>query len=114
MLYHMRLKSEHFKLVQTGKKIVECRLYDDKRKQLHVGDHIEFTDAKTDGKKVMTRVMALHQFPNFIELLDHFPISSFGGKNKDELLSELRDIYSEEDEKKFGVLGIEIECYNEA
>jgi ASC-1-like (ASCH) protein len=43
----MKLSEPYYNLVKTNKKIVEIRVYDDKRKQLSVGDKILFT--KTDG-----------------------------------------------------------------
>lgn len=108
MIYKMRLATEYFEKIKSGTKIIECRLYDEKRKELQIGDTIEFSDAHNEQNKMASKIIALHQFPSFYELLDHFPIASFGGENKEQFLSVLKKFYSDEDEKKYGVIGIEI------
>jgi len=45
--HKMKLSEPYYNLVKTNKKTVEIRVYDEKRKQLSVGDKILFT--KTDG-----------------------------------------------------------------
>jgi ASC-1-like (ASCH) protein len=69
---------------------------------------IKFSDAQNEQNGITSEVTALHPFPSFSELLDHFPIASFGGESKEQFLSALKKFYSDEDEKKYGVVGIEI------
>jgi ASC-1-like (ASCH) protein len=104
----MKLATEYFEKIKNGTKIIECRLLDEKRKELNVGDIIEFSDTQNENQKISTEIIALHQFPSFSQLLDHFPIQLFGGNSKDEMLAALKKFYSDEDEKKYGVVGIEI------
>ena len=40
--YNMTLKQPYFDLIKAGKKTVELRLYDEKRRQIKVGDEITF------------------------------------------------------------------------
>ena len=108
MTYQMQLATEYFEKIKNGTKTIECRLYDEKREKMRVGDTIEFSDTKNERHKILSEITALHQFPSFSELLDHFPITSFGGENKGQFLSALKQFYSDEDEKKYGVVGIEI------
>jgi ASC-1-like (ASCH) protein len=108
MTHSMRLATEYFEKIKGGTKTIECRLYDEKRKELKVGDVIEFSDTQNEPDKIMSEIIALHPFPSFSELLDHFPIASFGGESKEQFLSALKKFYSDEDEKKYGVVGIEI------
>ena len=108
MTYQMRLATEYFEKIKNGTKTIECRLYDEKRKELKVGDTIEFSDAQNDQHKIISEIIALHPFPSFSDLLDHFPIASLGGESNDEMLTALKKFYSDEDEKKYGVVGIEI------
>jgi ASC-1-like (ASCH) protein len=104
----MRLTTEQFEKIKNGNKTIECRLFDEKRMLLKVGDKIEFSDAQNDTNKVLVEIVDLHVFPTFSELIDSFPIASFGATNKQDFLSLLKGFYSYEDEKKFGVVGIEI------
>ena len=104
----MKLTTEYFQKIKNGAKTIECRLYDEKRKLLNVGDKIEFSAAQNDTDKISAEIVALHTFPTFSELLDHFPISSFGADDKNDFLAVLKKFYSDEDEKKYGVVGIEI------
>jgi ASC-1-like (ASCH) protein len=108
MKHQMRLAAEYFEKIKNGSKTIECRLYDEKRKILNVGDAIEFTNAQNESDKILTKIVALHVFPSFSELLDQFPISSFGANDKQEFLGVLKGFYSDEDEKKYGVVGIEV------
>ena len=40
----MKLKNEPFVSIKNGLKTIEMRLFDEKRKQIKVGDTIEFTN----------------------------------------------------------------------
>ena len=104
----MKVKSEYFKQISRGTRTVEARLFDEKRQSLKIGDLIEFTDANAPGKKIMVTIVALHHFPSFSKLFDHFIPNSFGGETKDEFLFSMEKIYSQEDEKKYGALAMEI------
>lgn len=108
MVHKMQLATEYFEKIKNGTKTIECRLYDEKRKQLKIGDFIEFYNANNEQEKVETSILALHLFNTFTELLEHFPIKMFGALEKDAFLSVLKTFYSNEDEKKYGVVGIEI------
>ncbi len=108
MVHSMGLATEYFRKMKNGTKTIECRLYDGKRKLLALGDTIEFSDAQNGTDTISVEIVALHPFPTFSELLDRFPISSFGAHDKDDFLTILKRFYSEEDEKKYGVIGIEV------
>ena len=43
MIHKMKLNQSPFDRIKNGTKTVEFRLYDDKRKQIKVGDKIEFS-----------------------------------------------------------------------
>lgn len=42
MKHNMTLKQPYFDLIKAGKKTIELRLYDNKRRQTQVGDTITF------------------------------------------------------------------------
>lgn len=105
----MKLNSDPFIKIKSGKKTVELRVYDEKRKKLKNGDKIEFTNIKT-GETLVCNVKRLHVFPSFEELYEHFDKISIG-YDEDETadFKDMEKYYSEEDEKKYGTVGIEIE-----
>jgi ASC-1-like (ASCH) protein len=105
----MSLTSDNFEKIKDGTKTIECRLLDQKRELLKTGDQIEFKDAASEARNISTKIVAIHKFPSFLELLNHFPITSFGASNRDDLLMALKGFYTEQDEKEYGVVGIEIE-----
>jgi ASC-1-like (ASCH) protein len=108
MTHSMTLATEYFEKIKNGTKTIECRLYDEKRKLLKIGDIIEFINAQNADEKIDTEIMALHVFPSFSDLIDHFSIIKLGGENKEQFISVLKKFYSNEDEKKFEVVGIEV------
>jgi ASC-1-like (ASCH) protein len=105
----MKLAAVPFKKIQNGSKIIESRLYDDKRSLISIGDYIEFSNNSNPQEKVKTKVKALYGYGTFLELFSQFPSEYFGEESKDFLIEEIETFYSKEDQKKFGVLGIKIE-----
>ncbi len=110
-VYSMRLNAEPFALIERGEKSIELRLNDEKRQQLCVGDEIIFTHAQ-DGKKTLRcKICALHSFPNFQALYAALPLLQCGYTKDTVALahpSDMEAYYSQEEQKKYGVLGIEI------
>lgn len=58
-----------------------------------------------------TKVKKIYKYKNFDDLLNDFDIELIADKNitKDELLHTLNEIYTTEQQDKYGVLAIEIE-----
>lgn len=104
----MNLAAIPFGKISNGKKIIESRLYDEKRQQMHPGDRIVFTCNNNEQKQVTTEVQALYRYTNFKSLFSDFPPSFFGGSSKQYLIKEIEGFYSKHDQKKFGVVGIKI------
>lgn len=105
----MKLAKEPFEKIVSDQKIIETRLYDDKRQQLSVGDYIEFTQNDEPTKIILTKVKALYRYSSFNDLFSDFPSEYFGGVSKKELNGEIRKFYPAEKEQKYGVVGIKIE-----
>lgn len=105
----MKLAVAPFEKVASGKKVIESRLYDAKRKQINLGDRIEFVCAEDSSRKVFTKVRALYRRLDFESLFSDFPPSLFGGNSKEELIEETQKFYSQKEQKKYGVIGIKIE-----
>jgi ASC-1-like (ASCH) protein len=105
----MKLAADPFEKIANGKKIIESRLYDEKRQQINLGDQIEFTSNNNPEKKVITTVRALYKYPTFEDLFSDFSPYYFGGLSKEDLLKEIETFYSKREQNKYGVIGIKIE-----
>jgi ASC-1-like (ASCH) protein len=58
---------------------------------------------------VTTVVKGLLRYQTFKELFDDHEPSLFGEDSRDFLLTQIKSFYSDEDEQKYGVVGIRLE-----
>lgn len=108
MTHQMKLQNSPFYSIKSGKKTIEMRLNDEKRKLIKIGDAIEFTHME-NGEKVLTCVVNLTPFPSFKELYDHFDKTALGYE-MDEIAdhTDMSKYYDEKEILLYGVLAIEI------
>ena len=104
----MKLAAGPFGKIKSGKKIIESRLYDEKRQTIAVGDLIEFALNDEQKEKIVTQVEAIYRCTTFAGLISQHEPALFGGQNATEVLEEVQQFYSQEDQEKFGVIGIRI------
>ncbi|MDE6294234.1 MAG: ASCH domain-containing protein [Clostridiales bacterium] len=109
--HYMNLASEPFRLVESGKKTVEVRLYDDKRKKIKRHDKIVFMFCDYVKNMLTTRVTGIKRFNTFAELMqsDLFDKTGLQGYTPESAAEAMYKYYTPEQEKKYGVLAIEIE-----
>lgn len=108
MKYEMKLNNEPFIKIKNGTKTIELRLNDEKRQQLKIKDQIEFTNRETQ-EKLLVEIINLHHFKSFEELYKNFNKVSLGYNENDIANSkDMLKYYFEEEQNKYGVLGIEI------
>lgn len=114
-VFDMRLAAEPFEKIGREEKTVEIRLYDDKRKKIEAGDQIVFRQLSDESNVIITTVKALHRFNTFRELFssDLFSKTGCGDMTIDSATEYMYKFYSREQEKEFGVLGIEISVDND-
>lgn len=104
--HKMKVAAEPFGKIARKAKVVESRLYDEKRQEIALGDEIEFSENGKPDENVLARVIGLLRYQSFKELFaDHDP-SLFDGESCEFLLNEIKQFYSDEDEQKYGVVGI--------
>jgi ASC-1-like (ASCH) protein len=112
MKHFMHLKDEPFGLIWSGKKTIELRLYDEKRRSVSVGDLIEFENDADRNKRLLARVKALHLFDSFEELYKALPLEKCG-YDPESITTASPDgmsrYYSPNEQKMYGVVGIEFE-----
>ena len=109
----MKLQPDSFNKIKAGTKTIESRLYDKKRQLISVGDTIIFYKQPDLDESLKVRVIDLLRYSSFSNMIKDFSTPMFGSSNQDEALSQLRHFYSEDDEKKHGVLGIKISTHKE-
>lgn len=109
IIHQMKLATIPFEKITSGNKIIESRLYDDKRRQINPGDMIEFTCNEEPTKKTLTKVVALYRYTSFEKMFSDFPSIFFGGESQEKLVREINTFYSKEEQEKYGVIGIKIE-----
>jgi len=107
--HHMKLATEPYNNIASGKKVIESRLFDEKRQKISVGDTIVFSENDKPENSVTALVKGLLQYPTFSELFSNHESSLFGEESKDFLLKQIKQFYSDEEEQKYGVVGIEIQ-----
>jgi ASC-1-like (ASCH) protein len=96
--------------ISQGKKRVEMRLYDEKRRRLKIGDYISFSDKESGQGACLCEVTSLHVARNFEDLYAFFPRKSILGYERNEKANpdDMLTYYSEDKIKTFGVVGIGI------
>ena len=107
-MIYMKLQPQPFEAVKSGRKDIEMRLYDEKRKQIKKDDLIEFTNEKTN-EKILCKVTNLHIFSSFKQLYTHFDKKRLGyQENETAKPSDMEKYYPKSEQSKFGVVDIEI------
>ncbi len=115
MIHEMRLTPEPFEKIKAGKKTIEIRVYDEKRQKVKVGDIIVFHKLPDNTETIKIEVVGLSIFKSFHDLFSNFDKSKFGHDQNlsiDKEIEMQRAYYNEEEEKKYGVVGIHIQRIN--
>ena len=110
MIHHMKLHPAPFEMIKSGKKTIELRLFDEKRQKIKLGDEIIFTNT-VNGEMLSRTVKGIHIFESFHELYKSLPLLKCG-YTEDDINSasplDMEKYYSIDEQKSFGVVGIEL------
>lgn len=106
----MALHSEPFEKIASGLKKVEMRLFDNKRKELNVGDKIVFKERTNENNKIKVKITKLNKFSSFDELYRFYKDKTVLGYAPNETADpkDMEKYYTKE-KQKMGVLAIEFE-----
>ena len=108
-IHELNLHPGPFELIKSGHKDIEMRLYDERRKDIKIGDTILFTNNQTQ-EQLSVEVINLYRFNNFEELYTYFDKKRLGyGEEEIADPTDMELYYSKADIKKYGVLAIELE-----
>lgn len=105
-IHEMRLYRRYFDLVFQGKKTLEIRVDDSKRREIEEGSLIRFC---CDDDEAFTRVTRVSRYRSFEEMFDREPVSAINPlANREEQLADICKIYPP-DREALGVIAIGIE-----
>ena len=109
--HEMKLQPKFFFFFKYGTKRIELRLYDEKRRNIELGDKIVFRKEPELKEVVEATVVGLLRYKSFKELFEDFDMSLLADKSmtKRELLEGLEEFYTVEKQEEFEVLGTRIE-----
>ena len=110
-LHRMRLDADAFAAMDAGRKTIELRLYDEKRRRVQAGDIIRFESTDDETDVLYARVEGLRFFASFDELYAALPLVACGYTAQEAKTASPRDMdryYSPEAQRKWGVVGIEL------
>ena len=110
MIHRMGLYSDYFQPITEGKKKVEVRLNDEKRRKIKEGDTIEFTKIPEQDETINVRVVELRHYHTFKEMYEDIPFEEFDceGWTLEEMMDGTYEIYTPKQEKEWGVLAIKM------
>lgn len=111
MVHQMGLYEEYFSAIKEGKKIVEVRLNDEKRRKIKVGDTIEFIKVPNREETISVRVIGLRTYQTFKEMYEDIPFKDFDcdGWTLEEMVDGTYETYTREQERQWGTLAISIQ-----
>ncbi len=106
MIVH--LDSDVFEIVRNGKKDIEVRVNDEKRRKLSVGDTLVFLKRPLDDEEIKAKVVGLEYYNYFSELVDNYDMERIylSGYSKEEYLELMKRFYTLEEQEKYGVVAI--------
>lgn len=104
----VHLHPDVFEIVRMGKKDVEVRINDEKRRKLKVGDTLVFLKRPNDDEEIRAKVIGLEYYDFFDTLVDNYDMERIylSGYTKDEYLDEMKRFYTKEEQEEYGVVAI--------
>ena len=109
MIHKMKLNESPFERIKNGTKIIEFRLYDEKRQQIKIGDQIEFSKLPDLQEKLLVDITELYREDTFENLFRKLYTDKYEINRR---TKSMEQYYSYEKEKEYGVLGIKIALIN--
>lgn len=110
--HFLKLQDIYFNKIKSKRKTLEGRLNDEKRKQILIGDFIDFKNIANENDHILTRVVDKYNFDNFDQMLIFIDKNELGfdrNETDEEVLRVYRNIYEKEKEDKYGVVIFKIE-----
>lgn len=105
----MKLNDTPFEATKAGLKTIEVRLNDERRKDIVIGDKLEFHRISSN-EKLKVSVLSVRFYKTLKELTQKEDIVKTGGIYKDQKdwMDSVSGYYSQENQNRHGLLAIEI------
>lgn len=107
MTHYSQIADGPFQQIKRGERLIEPRLNDDAHRKIRPGDLLIITN-RTTGEEVVAKVVGVLRYPSFVELLQAYPAERFGVQDERDMLTEMKQYYTSEQEIAHGVLGIKL------
>ena len=107
--FSMSVRNKYFEMIKSGKKDIELRAFDEKRKKMKTGDKFLLYDAENPDNYIICKILNMHIAPDFQTLFTKIDITRSGFKSIPELEETVFKFISKEEFAKNSVVGIEIE-----
>lgn len=106
--FTMSVRHKYFELIKSGKKDIELRAYDEKRKKIKSGDKFLLFDAENPDQYIICEILNMHVADDFESLFKKIDIKRSGFNNLAELMNVITKFVSAEELLREQVVGIEI------
>ena len=106
--FTMSVRHKYFELIKSGKKDIELRAYDEKRRRVKIGDKFLLSDAENPNEHIICEVLNMHVAPDFESLFKRIDIKRSGFNSLDELMNVITKFVSQAELTREQVVGIEI------
>ncbi len=108
--FQMKLHDIPFDATKEKRKTIEVRLNDERRKNIRIGDLLEF-DRQSGAEKIKTLVLAIRTYNSLEELTLKENFKKTGGIYKDRAhwIAAINSYYSEAEQNSYGLIVFEIE-----
>ena len=107
--HNLQLAAEPFQAILSGRKTIESRLYDEKRRLIHPGDLLIFINRDNPKETIEARVTGLLKYDTFHNLFSSNDPAKFGGPSVEWLESQINEFYIFDAQLRYGVIGIVFE-----
>lgn len=106
--FTMSVRHKYFEMIKSGRKDIELRAYDEKRRKVKIGDKFQLFDAENSPDYIICEVLNMHVAPDFESLCKKIDIKRTGFKNMTELMNVITKFVSPEELSREQVVGMEI------
>ncbi|MBR2273914.1 MAG: ASCH domain-containing protein [Alphaproteobacteria bacterium] len=108
-MHKLKVKEKYYNMLKLGIKTIELRLFDEKRRNIKIGDTIEFSNNSDVNDTFTAKVINLHRASSFAELCKNIDCHKAGFPSNEKLIDVLEEFYSKDRQSEVGVVGIEIQ-----
>lgn len=112
MKHIMNLNPSPFEMIRSGKKTIELRLNDEKRRLINRNDEIEFINTENVNQTLICKIVNTYCFDSFEKLYKELPLLKCGYTETNIDSAKPCDMdayYSKEKQNEYGVIGIEVD-----